>query len=36
MMLALKIIFCVLLCCPLAYVVKFLFDNLIDDATKKR
>lgn len=34
MMFALKIVFCVLLCLPLAYGVKFLFKNLIENAKK--
>lgn len=35
MMIFLKVIFCVLLCCPLAYVVTYLFTKIVDDATNK-
>lgn len=36
MMTILKFIFCVLLCCPLAYVLMYLFGKIVDDATKKQ
>ena len=31
MMTFLKVIFCIMLCVPLAYVLTFLFENLVDD-----
>lgn len=31
----LKIIFCVLLCSPLAYGFAYLFTKIVDDATRK-
>ncbi len=36
MMTFLKVVFCILLCCPLAYGFMYLFTKLVDDATKKR
>ncbi|MGF6377048.1 hypothetical protein M2140_002128 [Clostridiales Family XIII bacterium PM5-7] len=36
MMLALKIVFCILLCCPLAYVGVNLFNHIVNDATEKK
>jgi len=36
MMTLFKVIFCILLCCPLAYGFMYLFTKLVDDATKKR
>lgn len=36
MMTFFKIVFCVLLCCPVVYVVINLFNNIVDDATRKR
>ena len=35
MMTFFKIVFCVLLCSPLAYGAAYLFTNIVDDATKK-
>ena len=34
-MLFLKIIFCILLCCPLAYGIALVFMKMVDDAIKK-
>ena len=34
-MLVLKIIFGLLLCCPIAYIIMFLFFKLRDEAIKK-
>lgn len=36
MMTLLKVVFAVLLCCPLVYVVINLFNAMADDATRKR
>lgn len=32
----LKIIFCILLCCPLAYISFLLFSGLMDTVLKKK
>ncbi len=34
-MILLKVIFCILLCCPLAYGIALLFMKMVDDAVKK-
>ena len=35
-MFALKVIFCILLCCPLAYIGFLLFNKLMDTIIKGR
>ncbi len=35
MMTFLKIVFSILLCCPLAYIFVYLFNKIVEDATKK-
>mgnify|MGYP001718311062 len=36
MMTFFKIVFSILLCCPLAYILVYLFNKIVEEATKKR